>query len=90
MQILHCLPDPFPPSPSDDPLRQAPSAATIRREVADAHHDLQGALSVLAGCCDLTPEAQALGVEVRQTMARVVQLAEALEAVAQQSGRANR
>jgi hypothetical protein len=89
MQILHSLPAPFPPLPSEGPHHQAPAAAAIRRELTDANSDLQGALAILAGCCDLTPEAQALGVEVRQAMAQVVRLAEALEDVAKQSGRAN-
>jgi hypothetical protein len=89
MQILQHLPAPFPPLPSESPHHQAPAAAAIRRELTDANQDLQGALSVLAGCCDLTPDAQALGVEVRQAMAQVVRLAEALEALTRNGSGAN-
>ena len=81
MQILQHLPAPFPPLPSESPHHQGPAAAASRRELTDANQDLQGALSVLAGCCDLTCDAQALGVEVRKAMAQVVRLAEALEAL---------
>lgn len=89
MPSLSTLPGPFPPSPFDSPLRQGPSTANIRLELAAAAQDLEGALSVLAGCCDLSAEARALGVELRQAMARVVELAEALEDVGRSSGRAN-
>jgi len=88
MQILHNLPAPFPPLPSEGPHHQAPAAAAIRRELTDANHDLQGALAILSqlgAAPDVTAQARELGLRLQRLIAEAMETAAALRAATRNS-----
>ena len=80
MDILTTLPPPWPLQPGELPCPAAEAAAAAMEATADAADAAEGPLAQLGAAPDVTPDAIALGVQLRQLLQQAAQTADALVA----------